>query len=37
MLGLRYEESKTTVKQLANNTNNVKNYNDFFPTLESGI
>ena len=33
LLGLRYEESKTTVKQLANNTNNVKNYNDFFPTL----
>mgnify|MGYP006072251291 FL=1 len=33
LLGLRYEESKTAVKQLANNTNNVKNYNDFFPTL----
>ena len=33
LLGLRYEESKTTVKQLANNTNNEKNYNDFFPTL----
>ena len=33
LLGLRYEESKTTVKQLANNTNNAKNYNDFFPTL----
>lgn len=33
LLGLRYEESKTTVKQLVNNTNNVKNYNDFFPTL----
>ena len=33
LLGLRYEESKTTVKQLANNTNNVKNYNDFFPTI----
>ena len=33
LLGLRYEDSKTTVKQLANNTNNVKNYNDFFPTL----
>ena len=33
LLGLRYEESKTTVKQLTNNTNNVKNYNDFFPTL----
>ena len=33
LLGLRYEESKTAVKQLANNTDNVKNYNDFFPTL----
>ena len=33
LFGLRYEESKTTVKQLANNTNNIKNYNDFFPTL----
>ena len=33
LLGLRYEKSKTTVKQLANNTNNVKIYNDFFPTL----
>ena len=33
LLGLRYEVSKTTVKQLANNTNNTKNYNDFFPTL----
>ena len=33
LLGLRYEESKTTVKQLANNTNNIKKYNDLFPTL----
>jgi hypothetical protein len=33
LLGLRYEESKTTVKQLSNNTNNLKKYNDLFPTL----
>ena len=33
LFGLRYEESKTTVKQLANNTNNIKKYNDLFPTL----
>ena len=33
LLGLRFEKSKTIVNQLASNTNNVKNYSDFFPTL----
>lgn len=33
LLGLRIEESKTIVKQIENNSNSIKKYNDLFPTL----
>ena len=33
LLGLRIEESKTIVKQQETNSNDIKKYNDLFPTL----
>ena len=33
LIGLRFEESKTVVKQLETSSESIKKYNDFFPTI----
>ena len=33
LIGLRFEESKTIVKQLETSSESIKKYNDFFPTI----
>ena len=37
LLGLRYEETQTIVKQKETNSESLKKYNDFFPTLNLAL